>query len=39
MMQPVNMYETLVVAQRRGFISEDIEIFHYSITENKYSGE
>lgn len=31
------MYETLLVAQRRGFIDEDIEIFHYLITPNKYS--
>lgn len=34
-----NMYETLLAAQRRGFIDEDIEIYHYPITENKYSGE
>ncbi|OAS15027.1 hypothetical protein A8708_14240 [Paenibacillus oryzisoli] len=33
-----NMYETLLAAQRRGFIDEDIEIYHYSITVNKYSG-
>ena len=33
-----NMYETLLAAQRRGFIEEDIEIYHYPITENKYSG-
>ncbi|WP_127530943.1 cyclic-phosphate processing receiver domain-containing protein [Paenibacillus kobensis] len=33
-----NMYETLLAAQRRGFIDADIEIFHYSITPNKYSG-
>ncbi|MCM3109975.1 cyclic-phosphate processing receiver domain-containing protein [Lederbergia lenta] len=33
-----NMYQTLKGAQRRGFIDEDIEIYHYSITQNKYSG-
>ncbi|MWV44907.1 hypothetical protein GRF59_14895 [Paenibacillus sp. HJL G12] len=33
-----NMYETLLAAQRRGFISEEIEIFYYPITANKYSG-
>ena len=33
-----NMYQTLNAAQRRGFIDEDIEIYHYSITVNKYSG-
>ncbi|GMK37166.1 hypothetical protein PCCS19_02190 [Paenibacillus sp. CCS19] len=33
-----NMYETLLAAQRRGFIAEDIEIYHYPITVNKYSG-
>ncbi|WP_289136333.1 cyclic-phosphate processing receiver domain-containing protein [uncultured Brevibacillus sp.] len=32
-----NMYETLVAAQRRGFIDIDTEIYHYSITKNKYS--
>lgn len=34
-----NMFQTFKGAQRRGFISDDIEIFHYSITENKYSGD
>lgn len=34
-----NMYHTLKGAQRRGFIDSDIEIFHYSITENKYTDE
>jgi hypothetical protein len=34
-----NMYETLLAAQRRGFIDEDIEIYHYPITANKYSGQ
>lgn len=34
-----NMYQTLKAAQRRGFINEDIEIYHYSITVNKYSGD
>lgn len=33
-----NMYQTLKAAQRRGFIDKDIEIYHYSITPNKYSG-
>lgn len=32
-----NMYQTLLGAQRRNFIDSDIEIYHYSITENKYS--
>jgi hypothetical protein len=31
-----NMYETLKAAQRRGFIDENIEIYHYSITIDKY---
>lgn len=31
-----NMYHTLIGAQRRGFIDAKIEIFHYSITINKY---
>jgi len=34
-----NMYQTLLAAQRRGFISDEIEIYHYSITPNRYSGE
>lgn len=33
-----NMYHTLKGAQRRGFIDNDIEIYHYSITINRYSG-
>lgn len=33
-----NMYETLKGAKRRGFIDKDIEIYHYSITQNRYSG-
>ena len=33
-----NMFQTLKAAQRRGFIDKDIEIYHYSITTNKYSG-
>ena len=33
-----NMYETLKGAKRRGFIDKDIEIYHYSITSNRYSG-
>ncbi len=32
-----NMYQTLLGAQRRGFIDNDIKIYHYSITQNKYS--
>lgn len=32
-----NMYETLKGAKRRGFIDQDIEIYHYSITSNRYS--
>ncbi|WP_459477344.1 cyclic-phosphate processing receiver domain-containing protein [Clostridium saccharoperbutylacetonicum] len=32
-----NMYQTLLGAQRRGFIDSNIEIYHYSITQNKYS--
>ena len=32
-----NMYQTLHGAKRRGFIDSDIEIYHYSITENKYT--
>ncbi|WP_338593209.1 cyclic-phosphate processing receiver domain-containing protein [Paenibacillus sp. Y5S-9] len=34
-----NMYETLLATQRRGFIAEDIEIYHYPITVNRYSGK
>lgn len=30
-----NMYEMLLAAQRRGFIGEQIEIYHYPITVNK----
>ncbi|EOV9528287.1 cyclic-phosphate processing receiver domain-containing protein [Bacillus cytotoxicus] len=32
-----NMYQTLKAAQRRGFIADDIEVYHYSITKNMYS--
>lgn len=32
-----NMYQTLHGAKRRGFIDSDIKIYHYSITENKYT--
>lgn len=32
-----NMYQTLLGARRRGFIDSNIEIYHYSITENKYT--
>lgn len=34
-----NMCQTLLAAQRRGFISKDIAIYHYAITPNKYSVE
>jgi len=34
-----NMFHTLKGAQRRGFIEPEIEIYHYSITQNKYSGD
>lgn len=34
-----NMFETLLGAQRRGFIDDDIEIFHYPITKNKYTDK
>ncbi|MFY3790413.1 cyclic-phosphate processing receiver domain-containing protein [Ureibacillus sp. MALMAid1270] len=33
-----NMYQTLLGAQRHGFISQDIMIYNYPITPNKYSG-
>lgn len=33
------MYDTLKAAQRRGFIADDIEIYYYSITENRYSDK
>jgi hypothetical protein len=32
-----NMYQTLLGAQRRDFLDSDIKIYHYPITENKYS--
>ena len=32
-----NMYNTLLGAQRRGFIDDDIEIYHYPVVPNKYS--
>lgn len=32
-----NMYHTLKAAQRRGFIDSRMEIYHYSITPNKYT--
>ncbi|WPS85545.1 cyclic-phosphate processing receiver domain-containing protein (plasmid) [Brevibacillus halotolerans] len=32
-----NMYQTLLAAQRRGFIDEDIKIYRYAITPNKYT--
>lgn len=31
-----NMYETLIAAQRRGFISSAIEIYRYPIVPNRY---
>jgi hypothetical protein len=34
-----NMYNTLLGAQRRGFIGNDIEIYHYPVIPNKYSEE
>jgi hypothetical protein len=34
-----NMYETLKSAQRHGIIPSDVEIYHYSITVNRYSGQ
>jgi len=33
-----NMYQTLIAAQRRGFIENDIKIYHYPIAENRYLG-
>ncbi|MDY0410144.1 cyclic-phosphate processing receiver domain-containing protein [Virgibacillus soli] len=32
-----NMFQTLKVAQRRGFIARDIGMYHYSITPNTYT--
>lgn len=32
-----NMYQTLLAAQRRGFISSEIKIYHYPITKNIYT--
>ena len=34
-----NMYYTLLGAQRRGFIDDNIEIYNYSIAQNKYSDK
>ena len=34
-----NMFQTLKGAQKRGIIDSDIEIYHYSITVNKYTEE
>lgn len=31
-----NMYQTLLAAQRRGFIEKDIKIYHYGCTINRY---
>lgn len=33
-----NMFATLKAAQKRGFIDSDIQIYHYSITPNRYTG-
>lgn len=33
-----NMYHTLLGARKRGIIDDDIEIYHYPITMNRYSG-
>nr|WP_254871107.1 cyclic-phosphate processing receiver domain-containing protein [Bacillus sp. Marseille-Q1617] len=33
-----NMYQTLLAAQRKGFIDTDIKIFCYPFTRNRYSG-
>lgn len=33
-----NMYETLKAAQRRGFIADDIQIYHYPCTVNRYTS-
>ena len=32
-----NMYHTLKAAQRRGFIDSNMDVYHYSITQNKYT--
>ena len=32
-----NMYHTLLGAQKRGFIDDDIKIYYYPITQSKYS--
>jgi hypothetical protein len=32
-----NMYQTLLASRKRGFIDEDIEIYYYPLTKNKYS--
>lgn len=32
-----NMYETLIGAQRRGFIDSDIKIYNYPFIKNKYT--
>ncbi|MBU3176664.1 hypothetical protein KPL47_09790 [Clostridium estertheticum] len=32
-----NMYHTLLGAQKRGFIDNNIKIYYYSIIQNKYS--
>lgn len=34
-----NMYQTLLGAQRRGFIDSGIKIYNYQITPNKYSDK
>lgn len=34
-----NMFQTLLSSRKRGFISADIEIYHYAITKNTYTDE
>ncbi|MGY4110510.1 cyclic-phosphate processing receiver domain-containing protein [Aeribacillus pallidus] len=34
-----NMYQTLLAAQRRGFIDKDIEIYHYQFVRNRTREE
>lgn len=33
-----NMYQTLLGAQKRGFVNDNIKIYNYPIVPNKYSG-
>lgn len=32
-----NMYETLLASRRRGFVPEELNIYHYPIVKNKYT--